>query len=55
MRCPGVGAALDLDGILMDHLVVLRGVAFVIGDIPAQGFEEDVEELLAKLCFVIGG
>ena len=34
-----------MDGVLVDDFTVLKGVAFFVGDVPAQGFEERIEEL----------
>ena len=37
----------------MDDVLVGFGVALFVVHVPAEGFEERVEEFLAKLCFVV--
>ena len=39
----------------MHHLTVVDRVALAVGDVPAQGFEEGVEEFLAQLRFIVTG
>ena len=40
-----LGAAADLDGVLVHHVLVGLGVAPLVVHVPAQGFEERVDEL----------
>ncbi len=47
------GGALDFEGILDQHIGVLRGDAFLVVHVPTEGGEELVEELLAQARFVV--
>jgi len=49
----GLGCAVDLDGILVDHILVRLGVALLVVHVPAQGREERVEELLPELHLIV--
>ena len=44
-----LGLAADFEGVLVDDLLVGFGVALGVGDIPTEGGEERVDELLANL------
>ena len=50
----GLGDAADLDGVLVDDVLVGFGIAVFVGDVPAQGLEKGVDELPAHLGFVVG-
>jgi hypothetical protein len=43
----------DLDGVLMDDIPVLRCEALRVCHVPAQRFEERIEELFAELELVV--
>ncbi len=45
----GLGFATDLEGVFVDDLLAGLGVALGVGDIPTEGGEERVDELLADL------
>jgi len=47
------GRPADLDGVLVDHVLVLLGVAPDVGHVPAQGLEEGVDELHAYAFFLV--
>ena len=49
----GFGGAFDLEGVLDDHLAVFGGEVVFVVHVPAEGFKERVEELLAQLGFVV--
>ena len=49
----GLGRSRNLDGILMNHILILFGIPGLVGHIPAEGFKEGVNELLSKLSFVV--
>ena len=49
----GFGGAADFNGILVDDVLVSLGIALLVVDIPAQGFEERVNELGADLGLII--
>ena len=48
-----LGGAADLDGVLVDHVLVGFGVALLVVDVPAEGLEEGVDELAAELGLVV--
>jgi hypothetical protein len=48
-----LGRATYLHGVLVDDLFIGLGVALLIVDIPSEGLEERVQELLAELDFVV--
>ena len=50
----GLGPPADADRVFVNDLLVGLGVALAVEDVPAQGLEEGVEELAAKLRFVVG-
>lgn len=47
------GEAADLERISVDYVFVSVGVSRVIINVPAEGFDERVQELTAKLGFVV--
>ena len=49
----GLGRAADLDGVLVDDVLVGLGVAGPVVDVPAEGLEERVDELAADLGLVV--
>lgn len=49
----GFGLAFDVEGGFLDDLAVLGGVALLVGEVPAQGGEEGVEEFTAELGLVV--
>ena len=51
----GFGGLADFDGVFVDDVLVGLGVALLVVHVPAEGFEERVEELAAELGFVVVG
>ena len=51
----GAGGVFGAEGVLVDDVLVGFGISGAIGDIPAEGFEEGIEELLAELGFIVYG
>ncbi len=49
----GLSVSSDLDGILVNDVLVGIGIALFIVDIPAEGFPEGVKEFATNLGFVI--
>jgi len=49
----GFGGPVDLDGGFVDHLAVFLRVPRPVRHVPAEGLEEGVEEVAAKLGFVV--
>ncbi len=49
----GLGGRSDLDGVLVDDILIGVGIAAGIVDIPAEGIEEGIEEFAAELGFVV--
>jgi len=49
----GLGRPADLDRVLVDDVLVGLGVALLVVDVPAEGFEERVDELAADLGLVV--
>lgn len=51
----GLGGLADLDGILMNDVLVGLGVALLVVDVPSKGLEERVKKFAAQLGFVVLG
>ena len=49
----GFGGLPDFDGVLVDHVLIGFGITLLIGDVPAQGFKQGINELAAYLSFVV--
>src|SRR5439155_25415664 len=47
------GGFADLDGVLVDDVLVGLGVTLLVVDVPAEGLEEGIEEFAAELGFVV--
>lgn len=43
----------DLDRVFVDHVPVRFGITRFVGHVPTKNTKERVEEILAKLCFVV--
>ena len=50
----GLGGIADLDGVLVDDVLVGFGEAVRVVDVPAEAFEERVDELDTALGLVVG-
>jgi hypothetical protein len=49
----GLGGSVYIHRDLFDHLAEFFGVVLMVVDVPAEGFEEGVEEVIAKLGLVV--
>ena len=47
------GGTGNLDGILMDNILILFCITSFIGDVPAKGFKEGIDKFPSELGFIV--